>query len=85
MGEKVKGVAAAPEKYLETGMHPEKTNFPGLSDNTWLTKQQLFYKMMFSLDSLSITYQVMCLLCQKGGSVADLLGAGFHREGKMYL
>lgn len=38
MGEKVKGVAAAPEKYLETGMHPEKTNFPGLSDNTWLTK-----------------------------------------------
>lgn len=29
MEEKVKGVAVAPEKYLETGMHPEKTNFAG--------------------------------------------------------
>lgn len=37
-GERVKGVAVAPEKYLETGMLPEKTNLLGLSDNAWLTK-----------------------------------------------
>lgn len=37
-GEKAKGAAVAPEKYLETGMLPEKTHLLGLSDNAWLTK-----------------------------------------------
>lgn len=37
-GEKAKGAAVAPEKYLETGLLPEKTNLLGLSDNAWLTK-----------------------------------------------
>ena len=34
----IKGVTIVPEKYLETGMDPEKTSLLDLSDNTGLTK-----------------------------------------------
>lgn len=33
-----KGVAIVAEKYLETGMHPEKTSLLDISDNRGLTK-----------------------------------------------
>lgn len=51
MEEKVKGVVIAPEKYWKLECIQKKLILLGLSDNMWLTMLQVFYKMMFSLDS----------------------------------